>query len=405
MKYVYLFNEYKDKNISELFGKKGVYILETVNLGLPVKNGFIITTDACNQFYEENKKINYEILGQINEGINKLEELTKKKFGNIDNPLLISIKCSPKCDVPNIMDSIINIGLTSDIVENISKNTDEFIWIWECYFELIKNYSKIVMGFDLESYGYVKDILNKDKYKLTIEQLRILANKLKEEYKLKTKTTFPDNQVEQLYQVIDAAFNSWNNKRANIYRRDADIPFKSGMAILVQQTALGNINQKSGVGTIFTRDPVTGEVADKFTNKKYFVGKFSKQEGETIVNLNEDIIDDDGELARDFKEIYNELKDIIKILERHYKDMLKIDFVIENNKLYITDVCKGKKSAKASTKIACDIFDEYTLSKENKEIEVREKTVSFDLVFGGFKQKQYEELDSIVKKIKRKKKF
>ena len=210
MKYVYLFNEYKNKSMSELFGKKGTFILESINLGLPVKNGFIITTDACNQFYEENKKINYEILGQINEGINNLEDLTKKKFGNIDNPLFISIKCSPKYVVPNIMDSIINVGLTSDIVENISKNTDEFIWIWECYLDFIKNYSKIVMELDLESYDYVRDILNKDKSKLTIEQLRILANKLKEEYKLKTKTVFPDNQVEQLYQVIDTAFKSWN---------------------------------------------------------------------------------------------------------------------------------------------------------------------------------------------------
>ena len=160
MKFVYLINEYKGKNMNELFGEKGTYILEIANLGLPVMNGLIVTTDACTQFYKEAEKINYNILEQVNKYINKLEQSTNKKFGNIDNPLLLSIKCSPKSNIPNIMDSVLNVGLTYDMVENLSKNTDEYIWIWECYLNFIKNYSKIIMGIDLECYEYVKEILN-----------------------------------------------------------------------------------------------------------------------------------------------------------------------------------------------------------------------------------------------------
>lgn len=404
MKYVYSFDELKDKNASDLLGVRGNYISKMTDLRLPIKNGFVITTDACNQFYEENRKINYENSEQINEYVSKLEELTDKKFGDIDKPLLLSIKCSPKIYVPNTMFSVSNVGLTSAIVEKLSKTTDEFRWIWECYIDFIKDYSKFVMGIDLETYEYIIGILH-NKPNISIEELRELCNKLKKEYKLKTETEFPDNHQEQLELVLESAFKCWDNKSANIYRRDMDIPFKNGMAILVQQTALGNINKTSGIGTIYTRDPITGETKDKYTNKKYFVGNFSKQSTQLTLNENKNFIDEDSNFAIEFEGIYNQLMNISKTLEKYYKDMLKIDFVIENNQLFITEVCKGKRSVQASLKIACDIFDEYTLNKKNNKLQVNKNMFKFNSDFGGFKQKQYEELDSTVQKMKKLRKF
>lgn len=355
MKYVYLFNEYKESDIVSKLGKKGTYLSETTNLDLPVPSGFVITTDACNQYYNDNQKINNEILEQINEYIIKLEQSTGKIFGNINNPLLIAIKCSSKNEIPNLMDTILNVGLTEEIVENLSNNTNGFLWIWECYFNFIKDYSKNIMGVDLECFEHIQNIL-KNNLDLSKEELKNFSNKLKEEYLLKTQTEFPDNSLQQLYSVINTAFKSWNNERANIYRTDVNIPFTDGLAICIQSMVFGNSNIKCGTGTIFTRDPITGD--------KILTGNFSKQSLNTSVKLSiysnyyVDYNFDNSAFAIEFSKEYDYLKDICVLLEKHYKDMLKVNFVVDNNNLFITQVCKGKRTAQAALKIACDFTDE-----------------------------------------------
>lgn len=250
----------------------------------------------------------------------------------------------------------------------------------------------------METYKYVKNILNDKKTTLTKEALKVLLDKLKREYTLKTKTEFPDDSEEQLYSIINAYFKSWSNERANIYRRDMDIPAKEGMAICVQQMPFGNINKNCGIGSIYTRDPITGETKDEFTGRKYFVGKFSRQAVDNKLDVNFDFINEESTLATEFPEIYKQLKIVSRRLEKHYEDMIKIDFVIENNKLFITQICKGKRTAKAGLKIQCDIFNEYILNKKDESLEDKEIKVSFDLIFGGFKQKEIEPLYKAEKK-------
>jgi len=392
MKLVYLFNEYKEKNICDKFGKNGTFLSESFDLGLNIPNGFVITTDACNEYYEDNQKINEETEEQINEYILKLEQLTGKYFGDKNNPLLLTLKCSLKNEVPGIIDTLSNVGLTEVIVDNLSKDTKDFIWVWESYFKFINDYAKTIYNVDLETYKYVKNILNDKKTTLTKEDLKVLLDKLKREYTLKTKIEFPDDSEEQLYSLINAYFKSWSNERANIHRRDMDIPAKEGMAICVQQMPFGNINKNCGIGSIYTRDPITGETKDEFTGRKYFVGKFSRQAVDNKLDVNFDFINEESTLATEFPEIYKQLKIISRRLEKHYEDMIKIDFVIENNKLFITQICKGKRTAKAGLKIQCDIFNEYILNKKDESLEDKEIKVSFDLVFGGFKQREIEPL-------------
>ncbi len=370
MKYVYLFNEYKGNDIYNKLGEKGTYLSEITSLGLPVANGFIITTDACNQYYKDNKKINRDILEQINEYINQLEQSTGKMFGDIDNPLLISVKCSPKNEIPNIMNTILNVGLTEQIVENLSKNTNEFVWIWECYLNFIKDYAKNIMNIDLEHYEHVKNILNNSTLQLTTKELRLLSNELKEEYKLKTQTEFPDNSLEQLYSIINVAFKSWNNQKANIYRTDLDIPFMDGMAICIQTMVFGNINKNCKISTIFTRDPITGQ--------QFFIDKYSKHSLEFSINTYHDFTIEHSTLSNEFPKIYNQLKNLSKLLEFYYKDMLKIDFVIENNKLFITQVCKGKRTVSAALKIAEDFADEEKTNELNKQNNILMKVKKTD---------------------------
>lgn len=348
MKYVYMFNECKKKDIYDKLGKVGTYLSEITNLGLPVPNGFIITTDACNQYYENKQNINREILEQINEYLINLEQSTQKKFGSIDNPLLIAVKCSSK-NVPNIMNTILNVGLTKEIVENLSKNTDEFVWIWENYFNLINDYARNVMGIDLEYYQNIQNTLNNNQSLLTIEKLRTLSESLKKEYKSKTLTEFPNNPLEQLYLIINNAFKAWNNPLANIYRKDMSTPFSDGMAICIQSMVFGNMNENCKTGTIFTRSPITGE--------KFFIDKKNNQSLETSFDVYDDSTIEFKILSNKFPEIYNQLKNISSSLEHHYKDMLKIDYVIENNTLFITQICIGKRTAKAALKIACDFCD------------------------------------------------
>lgn len=378
MKYVYLFNEYKENNIASKLGKKGAYLSEINKLGLPVPSGFVIITDACNEYYENNQKINEETEKQINEYIIKLEQLTGKYFGDKNNPLLLTLKCSSKNEIPGIIDTISIVGLTKVIVDNLSNDTNDFIWIWECYFKFIKDYAKTIYNIDLETYEYIKNILNNKKNVLTKEELNILLDKLKREYTLKTNNEFPDNSKEQLYSIINACFKSWSSERANIYRRDMDIPAKEGMAICIQQMPFGNINTNYGIGSIYTRDPITGEIKDEFTGKKYFKGNFSRQSVDNKFDINFDFINEESTFATDFPEIYKQLKIISRKLEKHYKDIIKIDFVIENNKLFITQICKGKKTANAALKIACDFADEQESNDLIKQNVSLTKVKTFD---------------------------
>lgn len=364
MKYVYFYNEYNENDIINKFGKKGTYLSEITNLGLNVPKGFVITTDGCNEFYENNKQINNDMITQINEYISKLENITGKKFGDKNNPLLLSIKCSPKNEVPSIMNKIINIGLTEEIVENLSKNTNEFIWIWEYYFNFINDYAKNVTNIDLESYEDIKNFISDKNNELTIEELRIFLSKIKKEYQLKTKREFQDNPKEQLYSIINKAFMSWNNERANIYRRDADIPFKEGIAICIQSMFFENINKNYKIETIYTRDPQSGEQLFKKEN--------SSQSEEYSMYPDDEILNETL-LAEQFPEIYSELKNISILLEKHYKDMLKIDFVIENGKLFIIEVCKGKRSARAALKIACDFSEK---KNDNNDLTEQNNTLT-----------------------------
>lgn len=345
MKYVYMFNEYQEKDIYDKLGKKGTHLSEVTNLGLPVPNGFTITTDACNQYYEDNQTINKEVLKQINEYLIKLEQATEKKFGNIDNPLLLAVKCSSK-NVPNIMNTILNVGLTEEIVENLSKNTPDFLWIWENYFKFINNYAKNIMGIDLEQYQNIQIILSRHPSLLTIEKLRKLSESLKKEYHSKTQTEFPDHSLNQLYSILNNAFKSWNNQLTNIYRKDMTIPFTDGMAICIQSMVFGNINENCKTGTIFTRSPITG--------KNFFIDEETKDTSRTYDDYS---TIEFSILNNKFPEIYKQLKNISSLLEHHYKDMLQIDYVIENNNLFITQVCIGKRTAKAALKIACDLCD------------------------------------------------
>lgn len=358
MKYLYLFNEYKENDIASKLGKKGTYLSEIANLGLPAPSGFVITTDTCNEYYENNKKINEETKEQINEYILKLEQITGKYFGDKNNSLLLTLKCDSKNEIPGIIDTISNVGLTEVIVDNLSKDTNDFIWVWESYFKFINDYAKTIYNVDLETYKNVKNILNDKKTTLTKEDLKVLLDKLKREYKLKIKTEIPDDSEEQLYSIINACFKSWSNEHANTYRRDMDIPAKEGIAICVQQMPFSNINKNCGIGSIYTRDPITGETKDEFTGRKYFVGKFYIQSVDNKLDVNFDFINEESTLATKFPEIYKQLKIISTRLEKHYKDMIKIDFVIEDNKLFITQICKGKRTAKAALKIVCDIADE-----------------------------------------------
>lgn len=358
MKYIYLLNEYKKQDIYEKLGIKNAFLSSANKLSLPIPPSFSITTDACNQYYKDEETLNSELLEQINEYIIKLEKITGKKFGSTKNPLLLSIKSSSRNTIPNILESIQNIGLTESIVENLSKDTNNFIWIWECYLELIKNYSKIIMGTELECYKNIKDILENNT-QLNIEELRNLSDKLKKEYKLKNKTDFPDNSLEQLHSVIKATYKSWDNKKANIYRNDTNIPFTDGISINIQSMVFGNLNKNSGTGTLYTRDPITGD--------KVLIGNFIPQSLNYPTTPNENNLLKYTSLYTNFPEICTQLENIIPLLETHYKDMLKIDFVIEDKKLFITQIERGKRTAPAALKIACDFYVEQSINNSSEE--------------------------------------
>ena len=360
MKYVYLFTE-GNANMRELLGGKGANLAEMTNIGLPVPQGFTITTEACTKYYEDGREINPEIQGQINEYIEKMEEITGKKFGDKENPLLVSVRSGARASMPGMMDTILNLGLNEDVVNVLSEKSNNPRWAWDCYRRFIQMYSDVVMEVGKK---YFEELIDEMKAKkgvtqdveLTAEDLKELARQFKEEYKNKIGEDFPDDPKEQLMGAIKAVFRSWDNPRANVYRRDNDIPYSWGTAVNVQSMAFGNMGDDCGTGVAFTRDPATGE--------KGLFGEFlTNAQGEDVVAGVRTPMKI-AEMEEKFPEAFEEFKEVCKTLENHYRDMQDMEFTVEHGKLYMLQTRNGKRTAKAALKIACDLVDEGMRTEE-----------------------------------------
>ncbi|MDE6167705.1 MAG: pyruvate, phosphate dikinase, partial [Acetatifactor sp.] len=345
-KWVYLFTE-GNANMRELLGGKGANLAEMTNLGLPVPQGFTITTEACTQYYEDGRQINDEIQGQINEYIGKMEEITGKKFGDTKNPLLVSVRSGARASMPGMMDTILNLGLNETVVNTIAAQTGNERWAWDCYRRFIQMYSDVVMEVGKKYFEELIDKMKSERgvkqdVELTAADLKELANQFKAEYKAKIGTDFPDEPKEQLMGAIKAVFRSWDNPRANVYRRDNDIPYSWGTAVNVQMMAFGNWSDESGTGVAFTRDPATGE--------KKLMGEFlMNAQGEDVVagvRTPQKI----EEMAKVMPEVFEQFNTVCATLENHYRDMQDMEFTIENRKLYMLQTRNGKRTAQAALK-------------------------------------------------------
>ena len=359
-KWVYLFTE-GNANMRELLGGKGANLAEMTNIGLPVPQGFTITTEACTQYYEDGRKINAEIQAQINEYIIKMEEITGKKFGDKENPLLVSVRSGARASMPGMMDTILNLGLNEDVVEVIAEKSNNPRWAWDCYRRFIQMYSDVVMEVGKKYFEELIDKMKADRgvtqdVDLTAEDLKELANQFKAEYKGKIGVDFPDDPKEQLMGAIMAVFRSWDNPRANIYRRDNDIPYSWGTAVNVQSMAFGNMGDDCGTGVAFTRDPATGA--------KGLFGEFlTNAQGEDVVAGVRTPMHI-TEMEQKFPEAFAQFTDVCKTLENHYRDMQDMEFTVENGKLYMLQTRNGKRTAQAALKIACDLVDEGMRTEE-----------------------------------------
>ncbi len=360
MKYVYQFKEGNGK-MREILGGKGANLAEMTNLGLPVPQGFTISTEACTKYYEDGKKINDDIKAEIMENIDKLEALTGKKFGDTVNPLLVSVRSGARASMPGMMDTILNLGLNEEVVEVLSAKSGNPRWAWDCYRRFIQMYSDVVMEVGKKYFEVLIDEMKKAKgvkldVDLTAEDLKTLANQFKAEYKNKIGKDFPSDPKEQLFGAIEAVFRSWDNPRANVYRRDNDIPYSWGTAVNVQMMVFGNMGETSGTGVAFTRDPATGE--------KKLMGEFlMNAQGEDVVagvRTPQKI----EEMAKVMPEVFEQFQNICGILENHYRDMQDMEFTIEDKKLFMLQTRNGKRTAKAALKIACDLVDEGMISEQ-----------------------------------------
>jgi pyruvate,orthophosphate dikinase len=353
-KYVYLFSE-GNANMRELLGGKGANLAEMTNIGLPVPQGFTITTEACTQYYEDGQKINDEIQAQIMEYIIKMEEITGKKFGDLDNPLLVSVRSGARASMPGMMDTILNLGLNEDVVEVMAKKSGNPRWAWDCYRRFIQMYSDVVMEVGKKYFEQLIDKMKAERgvtqdVELTAEDLKELAGQFKAEYKAKIGVDFPSDPKEQLMGAIKAVFRSWDNPRANVYRRDNDIPYSWGTAVNVQSMAFGNMGDDCGTGVAFTRNPATGE--------KKLMGEFlTNAQGEDVVAGVRTPMPID-QMAEKFPEAFAQFENVCKILEDHYRDMQDMEFTVENGKLYMLQTRNGKRTPAAALKIACDLVDE-----------------------------------------------
>ena len=353
-KYCYLFTE-GNANMRELLGGKGANLAEMTNIGLPVPQGFTITTEACTQYYEDGRQINDGIMAEIMEYISKMEKITGKKFGDHENPLLVSVRSGARASMPGMMDTILNLGLNEDVVNVIATKSGNPRWAWDCYRRFIQMYSDVVMEVGKKYFEQLIDKMKAEKgvhfdVELDANDLKELANQFKAEYKSKIGADFPTDPKEQLLGAIKAVFRSWDNPRANVYRRDNDIPYSWGTAVNVQMMAFGNMGDDCGTGVAFTRDPATGE--------KKLMGEFlTNAQGEDVVAGVRTPMPI-AQMEEKFPEAFKQFTDVCKILEDHYRDMQDMEFTVEHGKLYMLQTRNGKRTAQAALRIACDLVDE-----------------------------------------------
>ena len=359
-KYCYLFTE-GNANMRELLGGKGANLAEMTNIGLPVPQGFTITTEACTQYYEDGQKINDEIVAEIMEYIEKMEGITGKKFGDAENPLLVSVRSGARASMPGMMDTILNLGLNEEVVEVMAAKSGNPRWAWDCYRRFIQMYSDVVMEVGKKYFEQLIDEMKEKKgvtqdVELSAEDLKELAMQFKAEYKAKIGSDFPSDPKEQLIGAIKAVFRSWDNPRANVYRRDNDIPYSWGTAVNVQSMAFGNMGDDCGTGVAFTRNPATGE--------KKLMGEFlTNAQGEDVVAGVRTPMPID-QMAEKFPEAFAQFESVCKTLEDHYRDMQDMEFTVEHGKLYMLQTRNGKRTARAALKIACDLVDEGMISEQ-----------------------------------------
>ena len=359
-KYVYLFSE-GNKDMRNLLGGKGANLAEMTHIGLPVPQGFTITTEACTQYYEDGRQINDSIMAEIMEYITKMEDITGKKFGDLENPLLVSVRSGARASMPGMMDTILNLGLNEEVVEVMAKKSGNPRWAYDCYRRFIQMYSDVVMEVGKKYFEELIDEMKEEKgvtqdIELTAEDLKTLANQFKAEYKAKIGSDFPSDPKEQLMGAIQAVFRSWDNPRANVYRRDNDIPYSWGTAVNVQMMAFGNMGDDCGTGVAFTRDPATGE--------KKLMGEFlTNAQGEDVVAGVRTPMPI-AMMEEKFPEAFAQFVEVCKTLENHYRDMQDMEFTVEHGKLYMLQTRNGKRTAQAALKIACDLVDEGMRSEQ-----------------------------------------
>ena len=370
-KYVYLFSEGNAK-MRELLGGKGANLAEMTNIGLPVPQGFTITTEACTQYYEDGRKINDDIQAEIMEYIGKMEKITGKKFGDLENPLLVSVRSGARASMPGMMDTILNLGLNEKVVEVLSAKSANPRWAWDCYRRFIQMFSDVVMEVSKKEFESLIDAMKEKKgvefdVELTAEDLKELANEFKAKYKQALGKDFPDDPKEQLFEAIKAVFRSWDNPRANVYRMDHDIPYSWGTAINVQMMAFGNMGDDCGTGVAFTRNPATGE--------KGLMGEFlMNAQGEDVVAGVRTPMPI-SKMAEVLPDVYKQFLDVCNTLENHYRDMQDMEFTIEKGKLYMLQTRNGKRTAAAAIRIACDLIDEGMIDEKEALLQIDAKTL------------------------------
>ncbi len=387
-KYCYLFTE-GNANMRELLGGKGANLAEMTNIGLPVPQGFTISTEACTQYYEDGRQINPEIQAEIMEYIDKMEKITGKKFGDKENPLLVSVRSGARASMPGMMDTILNLGLNEEVVEVIAKKSNNPRWAWDCYRRFIQMFSDVVMEVGKKYFEKLIDAMKEAKgvkqdVELDANDLKTLANQFKAEYKKQLGKDFPSDPKEQLFEAIKAVFRSWDNPRANVYRMDHDIPYSWGTAVNVQMMAFGNMGDNCGTGVAFTRNPATGE--------KGLMGEFlTNAQGEDVVAGVRTPMPI-AQMAKVFPKVYEQFQDVCKILENHYRDMQDMEFTVENEKLYMLQTRNGKRTAAAAIKIACDLIDEGMITEQEALMQIDAKSLDM-LLHPQFDPKALKEAD------------
>ena len=387
-KYCYLFTEGNAK-MREILGGKGANLAEMTNIGLPVPQGFTISTEACTQYYEDGRQINPSIQAEIMDYIDKMEKITGKKFGDKENPLLVSVRSGARASMPGMMDTILNLGLNETVVNTIATKSNNPRWAWDCYRRFIQMFSDVVMEVGKKYFEKLIDEMKEKKgvtqdVELTAEDLKELAMQFKKEYKKQLKKDFPDDPKEQLFEAIKAVFRSWDNPRANIYRMDHDIPYSWGTAVNVQMMAFGNMGDNCGTGVAFTRNPATGE--------KGLMGEFlTNAQGEDVVAGVRTPMPI-AKMAEIFPEVYKQFLEVCKTLEDHYRDMQDMEFTVENEKLYMLQTRNGKRTAAAAIKIACDLIDEGMITEQEALMQIDAKSLDM-LLHPQFDPKALKEAD------------